>query len=484
MAAFYDRINNYHKKPLHEGQIAVARDYFVRGIRIIMSQWGRNAGKTQGALYLANVAAALNDNFIIYIITPERKQGKEIYWASRRLQDYPPPELIESAKESEQRLIYKNGSFVCIEGCENYSAHRGLKPNLVIYDEFQDHSKEFHLEVMAPNLLGKNAALAIFGTPPKARSTFYVEFRDQLLKQIKSGDVTRSYHQFKTEVNPAIDRDELAKIRRELFESGNEVIWYREYEGALAFGGEDIVFPKWSPAKHQRTHLVTMSFLETDKHKLKWFTICDPGTSTCFAVLFIAYNEFTRQVFILDEIYEKDRKRSDSKSMWERILAKEKELFPSAPEKTWKRIYDEAASWFANEIRANYKVGLIPTQKQLNKDEEADISNIKMLMASPGSLHVSERCYWLRWEFESYITDQNGNYVDKNNHLIDCVRYFMRHINWRMLEKVDPEINNIPQVQTLNNETNAIEPSQWADNIVENSLGVSIYDLYDDYFID
>jgi len=479
MNAVYDRINTVHQKPLHKGQIRIAKDYFNRGMRIIQSQWGRSAGKTESALFIANVAAMLNPNFIIYIITPERKQGKEIYWASKRLQNYPPPQFVEDDRDTELRLVFKNGSFICVDGCENYNAHRGLKPNLVIYDEFQNHNREFHLEVMAPNLLAKQSALIIYGTPPKSRAAYYVEFREQLLKQIKGGDVTRSYYEFPTAMNPTIDTDELAKVRRELIESDNEVIWYREYEGKLAFGGEDVVFPKWNPGVHVRTHRVVTSYVDTDKHKLKWFTICDPGTSTCFAVLFVAYNQYTQQMFFLDEIYEKDRNRTDSRQIWERIRKKEEELYPNAPERTWRRVYDEAAAWFQREVAANFHVGLIPSQKQ-KSSEETDISRIKMMMANHGTMTVSDRCYWLRWEIESYITDELGRYPDRNNHLIDCLKYLMQISGWKLLEKGAD--NLIPEVTHIQNKPLEIEPSEWADNAVESSLWINPNDIYSEYF--
>lgn len=483
MSKIYDRINYVHKKPLHKGQIQLAKDYFNRGMRVIMSQWGRNGGKTECALFIATVASLLNDNFITYIITPERKQGKEIYWASKRLQNYPPPEFVQSHKDTDIRTVFNNNSFICVDGCENYNAHRGLKPNLVIYDEFQQHSKEFHLEVMAPNLLGKNSSLIIFGTPPKQRSAFYIEFRDTLLKQIKDEDFTRSYYEFPTSINPAVDRDELAKIRKELISSNNEAIWYREYEGKLAFGGEDIVFPKWNPVVHCRTHRVAVSYVEADRQKMKWFTICDPGTSSCFAVLFAAYNPKTQQMFLLDEIYEKDRKRTDTRSIWERILKKEQELFPGAPEKTWRRIYDEAAAWFGREVSANFHVGMIPTQKQ-KTSEETEISKIKMIMNHPGALIVSDRCYWLRWEIESFITDEEGRYIDKNNHLLDCVKYLMQASGWKTLEKGEEDLVNNFNVPVEARKPSTIEPETWADNAVENSLWINNYDLYSEYFID
>lgn len=468
MSAFYDRIDNVIKKPLHAGQVKIAKDYFTRGMKVIQSQWGRSGGKTEAAIFIATVACALNDNFICYIITPERKQGKEIYWASKRLQDYPPPELIESCKDSELRMVFKNGSFICIDGCENYNAHRGLKPNLVIYDEFQNHSKEFHLEVMAPNLLAKQSSLIIFGTPPKQRSSFYVEFREDLLKRIEAGSVTRAYYEFKSEINPILDKEELANVRKELIESGNDVIWYREYEGRLAFGGEDVVFPKWSPQVHCRTHRTAMSYLEHDTHKLKWFTVCDPGTSSCFGVLFAAYNPTTQQIFILDEIYERDRKKTHSSAIWDRIRKKEKDLNPKAGLRDWYRVYDEQAAWFGREISANYQVGMIPTQKYSNKEEDG-ISKAKLLMSHPGSLIVSDRCYWLRWEIESYITDDNGEYVDKNNHLLDCLRYLIHASNWKMIERADRSLG-YSEYRDEEIPTPKQNINEWADNVVENSL--------------
>lgn len=479
MNAVYDRINNVLKKPLHPKQVQLAKDYFLHGKRIIMSQWGRSGGKTESALYIACVAAMLNDNFLVYIITPEKKQGREIYWASKRLQNYPPPEYVKEARETESRLVFNNGSFICIDGCENYNAHRGLKPNLVIYDEFQNHNREFHMEVMAPNLLAKQSALIIYGTPPKERSSFYVEFWEMLQKQIAGGDNTRVYYEFPTAVNPSIEQSELAKVRKELLESGNEVIWYREYEGKMVFGGEDVVFPKWAPHNHWRTHKVVMSYLQADRRKLKWYTVCDPATSSCFAVMFAVYNPLTQQIFIIDEIYEKDRKRMDSRQIWERIQAKQKELYPEATLKDWRVIYDEAAAWFANEISANYKIGLVPSMKQ-RSSEENDISSIKLLMAQNNALIVSDRCYWVRWEIESYTTDEYGRFRDTHNHLIDCFKYLMQNTGWRLVEKA--ENSSTPRVIEPRRENFDIVPESWAENAVEQSLWIPSYDLYREYF--
>lgn len=481
MKNLYERINKVHKRPLHSGQIQVAQDYFVKGKRVIMSQWGRNGGKTEDVLYIADTAALLNDHFWVMIVCPQLKQGKKIYWHKKRLQSYAPPMYIKDISSTDMRVEFHNDSLITVEGCENYEALRGAKPNLVIYDEFQHHSREFHLEVMEPNLVEKSSSLIIFGTPPKQRSAYYVEFREELLEQIKDGHPDKSYYEFPSEINPVNDKQVLAEKRAKLIKSGNEVIWQREYEGKLVFGGEGVVFPDFSPHLHMRRHAVIMSYLEADKSKLKWFTICDPGSSTCFAVIFVAYNPYTQQVYLLDEIYEKDRKRTNTRIIWGQIIKKQNELLPNAPHRTWKIFYDEAAAWFQNEVMSNYKVGIMPTDKH-KIDEEDYISRIKMLMTEPGALHVSERCYWWRWEIESYITttNQKGDivYPDINNHLIDCSKYLMQATNWKLLEKADT--NDIPQEYRTQGTPHQIDPNDWSDNAVHDSLNIG--SVYDEYF--
>lgn len=471
LSRLYDRINNVHKRPLHEGTIAVAKAFFNQGKRVFQSQWGRSGGKTESIIYIAWVYALLNSGVQIYIVTPQRKQGKDIYWASGRMQSFGPPEYVEQFKESELRVIFKNGSVITIDGCENYEALRGIKPNLVIYDEFQHHSRQFDVEVMQPNLIAKQASLLVFGTPPK-RDCYYVEFRDRILDEIKAGDTTRGYLELPSWVNPSLDKAELDKTRVRLFKQGDEKVWYREYEAKLIFGGEDAVFPQWDPKKHVRLHAVIAKALQKDAHKLRWFTICDPGTTSVFAVLFAAYNPNTCQLFLLDEIYESDRKLTDSMSIWQRILAKEKELYPTAPPRIWRRYYDEAAAWFAREIRANFRDSLIPTNKQKNQKED-QISLIKAMMAQDECLVVSDRLTKLPWEIVNYVTDENGDLPDDHDHLVDAFSYLVAATNFRFVERDVREGRIVlpDHLQAVYSRSEqSIDPDEWADMAVNASL--------------
>lgn len=477
IADLNDRIINYHKRPLNPAQIQVAQDYFINNKRIVQSQWGRNAGKTEDIIYIGNTASLLKPKHWTMIICPQIKQGKKIYWHKKRLQDYAPPKYIEDVNSTEMRVEFYNGSLITVDGCENYEALRGAKPDLVIYDEFQHHSREFHLEVMQPNLQQKSSRLFAYGTPPKQRSAYYVEFREQLLAEIKEGDASRAYYEFPSSISPVNDLAELEKLRKALIKSGNEVIWEREYLGKLVFGGEGAIFPKWNPSVHMQAHDVVMSYLEGDRSKLRWYTVCDPGTTSCFGILFIVHNPYTQQIFIIDEIYEKERGRMDTRQIWNRVMKKWEELYPNAPTKTWKVVYDEAAAWFAREVQANFKYPMIPSDKYSQRSaEEDDISLIRMAMAEEGMMNVSKRCQNLQWEIESYMTDEDGNFPDINDHLINAFQYWFHRSNWKLVEKASPN----PQPEQFRKQTaTEINPEDWDKNAVADSLGD-----YDDYLSD
>lgn len=463
-------MNNVHQKPLHEGQIALARAYFVDKKKIVQSQWGRSSGKTETILFIAWARALLYPNSSIYIICPEKEQGKDIFWKSRRLQNYGPEEYISAARDSELTLVFKNGSYIVVSGAKNYDSLRGVKPDLVFYDEFQNHSEEFDKEVMRPNLLGRGSALIVTGTPPK-RECYYTEFKKRLMNQIKEGDETRAYFQFPNTINPGLNQQEIEKEINALLAQGDEAIVRREYYGEDCYGGKDSVFPLWAPVRHVKPHgnLVLSCFEKASQ--IKWVCVCDPANHSCFAVLFCAHNPLTSQFFILDEIYQTDRKKTDVHSMWEQIQEKINNLNNLCK---WHYIYDEREAWFAREMSANFGVAMTPTRKQRRgNSEDQGIHIIKILMRADNAFFVSDKCYWLRWEIENCVTDEEGELIDKNNHLLDCARYGLNYCGFSIREKVERsgttavrlggEVIKLPKRST--NES-------WADDVVENSLNL------------
>lgn len=477
------------KETLHPGQIVVAKDILNKGKRVVQAQWGRKAGKTLTSCFLAWTYALLNPGAQVWIICPQRKQGKDIYWISGRLQNFGPQKYVEQQKESEITVQFKNGSIIRVDGCENYPALRGINPDLVIYDEFQDHSKEFHVEVMAPNLIAKGAALCVIGTPPK-RDCYYVEFRKQLLEEIELGDDTRSYYEFPSEINPTLDKEELDKIKIRLYKAGDEKIWLREYMAQLIWGGEGAVFSPWSREKHIRPHATLMTALEKDISKLKWYTIFDPGSMTCFAVLFAAYNPYTSQLFILDEIYETNSRNTDALSIWKRAMEKEKNLYPNRPPRAFKRVYDEAALWFQVNVSKFYRHDpefhmspCVKNKQHGTSSKEDDCSLIKQIMGTDNAFFVSDRCTKFVWETENYVVDEDGKYPKDHDHLIpDCTNYLLKDCNYKFIEDVPAdEILQSRSFQSVfgNKKLQKLKNlGEWSDNVVEESLYVNPYDEY------
>lgn len=478
------------KEFLHPGQVAVARDILNKGKRCVQAQWGRKAGKTLCSCFIAWVYALLNPGSNIWIICPQRKQGKAIYWIPGRIQNFGPQKYLnQEPTVSDLTVSFNNGSLIMIEGCENYPALRGITPDLVIYDEFQDHSKEFHVEVMAPNLIAKRASLVVIGTPPK-RDCYYVEFRKQLLEEIESGDDTRSYYEFPSEINPTLDKEELSKIQIRLYKAGDEKIWLREYMAQLIWGGEGAVFSPWSREKHVRPHEVLMSSLGHDMGKLKWYTIFDPGSMTCFAVLFACYNPYTSQLFFLDEIYETNSRNTDALSIWKRAMDKEKELYSNRSARTFHRIYDEAALWFQINVSKYYRhdpeFHMSPCVKNKvhgESSKESDCSLIKQIMGADNVFYVSDRCQKFIWETENYVVDEEGKYPKDHDHLIpDCMTYLLKACNYKFIEDVpaDEQLRSRSVISAYGNKR--IEKlknlGEWSDNVVDESLYVNPYDEY------
>lgn len=406
----------------HTGQINVGRALFNDGIRRIFVQCGRKWGKSEIAIYILLRWALVNQDAACYYFGPYQKQAKEILWL--RLLKFIPPELIkeDGINKTESRVTLITGSFIKIDGSDNYEAYRGITPDLVVYDEFKDFAPEFHI-AMEPNLAPRNAPLIILGTPPD-QDCQYTELANEFKLSNDSIHFISPTHD-----NPHIPRKWLDDMEKRLRDRGEPDVWEREYRARFVKGGANSVFPMFSRERHVYEHEELVQEIARDAHKFEWYTVTDPGTASCFATLFVALHPYDKRIYIFDEIYERDSKQTSTGRIWPRINALELELCPrSVQYDTIYRGYDEAAAWFANEVLDRYGISFTPTAKAHNKKEEG-LSLIKdqLLGRSDGSnvVKISTRCKWLIWEIENYIKDsKTGKIPKKNDHLIDCWRYF------------------------------------------------------------
>lgn len=413
----------------HPGQIRVGKCLIQKETSEVFICAGRNFGKSELMAYLLWRWALVNPGSENYYFSPFMKQSREILWSSRRVQTFGPSKYLNGTpNETEMRIKFKNGSFIKLDGSDNVEAYRGVKPKgLTVFDEFKDFRPEFY-DAYEPNRAAHDSPLVIIGTPPDRECQF-----TELMNEFQTNKSKRFFHA-PTSENPYISRQWLENKRKELIARGDEHVWEREYEAKFVKGGKSRIFPMLTNAfvKHHNT---IIQEIYKDRSKLQWYCICDPGTITCFAVLFAAINPYTKQIYLLDEIYETDQTKTTVKLIGTQMLAMMRSLYPKQDD--WSITYDEAEAWFASEMLDNFDLAMMPTRKALN-DKESGLALIKDALIA-GKIQISDRCVKLFWEMDSYYKDKNGRIPKLNDHLIDTTRYLLSAANYSLNSEDEPE---------------------------------------------
>lgn len=356
------------------------------------------------------------------------KQAREILWASERIQRFGPKSWIESVNNTEMRVTFKNGSFIKLDGSDNVDAYRGVKPKgMSVFDEFKDFKPEF-FDAYDPNRAAYETPLFIVGTPPDHDCQF-----NQVAEAYKR-DPSKRYFEFPTESNPHISKRWLEQKKAELYARGDGDQWEREYMARFVKGGRAAIFPMLSQ-KHIVPHDELMRSLYRDKGKLEWILWADPAGASCFAVLFLAINPYSRRIYCLDEIYETQQSEMTVGRIGRRIAAMREELI-DYPGIEWRQGYDEAETWFANEMLDLFQEHYEPSQKA-KSDKMSGLALIKDALTEELFV-ISDRCQKLFWEMENYRKDDSGKIAKANDHLIDCLRYALDGANYTVKDSPEP----------------------------------------------
>lgn len=427
-------VNGLHKSwAPHPGQIRVGRALFNDGLKGIFVQCGRKWGKTEFALYILWRWARLYPGSRCYYIAPFLKQAREIVWADPRITSFGPRAWLlpgsRGINNSDMRLNFTNGSFIKIDGSDNYDAHRGTRPSLIVYEEFKDHRPEFRV-VMRPNLAVCNAPEVFIGTPPEIEGEF-----TETAKEHKS-DPDKFFYESPTHENPHIAADWLTKEKKRLYDRGEGDVWEREYMARFVPGGVNKIFSMLSRARHMKTHAEVMREIERDMKKLEWFVIADPAASSVFGGMFCALNPYTKKLYLLDEIYETRQHEMSVSRIGHTIQVKRNGLW-QRKNYEWRHVYDEAETWFMNEWLEQFpeEPCFEPTHKALN-DKDVGVSLIKDMLLSD-LIVMSDRCKMTFWEMDQYYRDKDGKIPKGRDHLIDCLRYALGASNYSMTGGVE-----------------------------------------------
>lgn len=404
----------------HDGQWQLIEDIFLNGIMSAFLRCGRKWGKTEMALYCLWRTARQFPNSPCYYFAPQQNQARGIIWEDPRAKNFGPRDWLlpgsRGISESDMVLRFKNGSFIKIDGTDNYNKYRGVRYKMSVYDEYKDSDPRMR-KSMRPNAAVLNAVDIYMGSPPDVTGTDY----QMLDKEHKTDREKRAYHQ-PTWKNPHISRKWLFDEKTRLYKRGEGDEWEREYGAKYVKGGAKAIFPMVDESMI-KPHDQIIEEIRRDVKKLKWYWWADPAGATCFAVLFVAINPYNKKVYVLDEIYEKDQREMTTLRIGERTIAKRNEL--NGKTKAWRQGYDEAATWFNNEW-----VQQFPTEEALEPSHKAKkskvdgLSLIKEIMLQD-LLVISDRCTNFYAELDGYVKDKNGKIPKEDDHLIDDLRYIL-----------------------------------------------------------
>lgn len=428
-------------------QLKVFNAVFRDNKKRIFIRKGRKGGGTETIMYLVARVIGLIPNAAAYIVGPTQVGQSEIMWDNRRLHRFLPSNWVKAINEKDKRIRLVNESFVKVEGADDPDRARGWEGDIFVWDEFKDHNP-MSLEACYPNLASRDGIWVVLGTPPTIEDHHYVKAETAALE---SADWA-CFH-WSIWDNPFLPggKEWIETEKARYIKEGKEDLWEIEYEARYVFNARNKVLPSFDEGNIEPRSSM-MPLLERDKRHLKWICSIDPGYSTCFAVLFAAYNPYTAQVYFLDEIYSTKRADNSVIKMWPEILSRQKRLYDGP----WVSIYDSAAASFAVEVHAwgkerGLRFPLEPTKKN-PKDEDDYFRVANSLFAEKQLGRVAAECKSFIKEVKNYETDEYDRYPDENNHQLDNMRYILKRLNYTQAIKQGETIvveSNLPRAQKI-----------------------------------
>ena len=428
---------------LHDDQIEQMRALYNEDntINSMFLSCGRKWGKTELVAYILWRHALLNPGSTCYYVGPEAVHARKILWDNQRIQKFLGEDTHKyvkapyGIKDQTMKIMLKNGSFIQIVGSDNYQVANGLTPYIAVYDEFKAFNHRWHTE-FAPNRAAKAAPLVIIGTKPRPGNKNMDQY-NEILEYAKTNPDEWYVAERTTFDNPINHQPAQKQIIdqeiKQLIARGEADVVQLEYYSKVIQGGKKSIFPMFSPREHVRPHSDIMRELQNDLKRLEWYLVADPGTVTCFGALLCAINPYSKQVYILDEIYETSQKQTSTRRIYPRMEAKCLNLYPgSSVDEDWDKTADEAAAWYMNEVLDQYDIYFKPTLKVHNKKEDG-LSLIKDQLIH-NLVTISDRCVGLIDEVEKYAVDDRGNIPKRHDHVIDCWRYLNAAANYNMHE--------------------------------------------------
>lgn len=380
--------------------------------RYIVVRSGRRFGKSALALNIV-LREALTNPGRYWIIAPEYTQAKSIYWRDL-VDEYIPPEIIIKKNDNELILEIMSAvpgkkSVIEFKGSDREDKLRGAGLKGVVLDEYAFQKEYVWDKVVGPMLVQTNG-WAIFITTPNGVANHFKKFWDDAVAMEAEGsDLWKTFH-FTSYDNPHIPRDNLDAERARL----TEEFFTQEYLAEFAkFTG--LIFTGFDDKKHVKE-------FEVDEN-WTFYRALDFGAVDPDAMPFIGVDK-DGVIHIFDEIYISALYTSELAE-----LIKQK-----SAHRYFVATYADSAGKQQIMDLSTYGIYCVPVKKNTGEGNQnwivAGINRVHQLIKED-KIIVHPRCKGMIKEFMSYSwrKDRLGAAVnlpeDKNNHLIDALRYFV-----------------------------------------------------------
>lgn len=394
----------------HAGQEEVASALLEH--RYVVVRAGRRFGKSALALNLV-LREALNTPGRYWIVAPEYKQAKSIYWRDL-VDEYIPAPLVIKRNDNElileiRTLSEHKNSIIEFKGSDKENSLRGAGLAGVVLDEFAYQKPYIWDKIISPMLI-QTGGWALFITTPNGVTNHFKGFWDNAVALEASGDPDwRSFH-FTSYDNPLIPRENLEKERERLVPE----FFQQEYMAEFAkFVG--LIYTSFDENTHVRDFEVDDGW--------SFYRAIDFGATDPNAVPFMGVDK-NGVIYIYDEIY---MNALFTSQLAELIKQKSAHRYFIAT-------YADSAAKQSIMDLGTYGIYCVPVRKNSGENGRnwiiAGIDRVQQLL-NEQKIVVHPRCKGVIKEFMSYSwrKDRSGEAVnlpeDDNNHLMDAIRYFV-----------------------------------------------------------
>lgn len=392
----------------HTGQAEIA-DALVEN-RFVVVRAGRRFGKSALALNIILREALFNPGRY-WIVAPEYKQAKSIYWRDL-VDEYIPRELITKKNDNELILEITSASgkksVIEFKGSDNEDSLRGAGLKGVILDEFAFQKQHVWDKIIGPMLVQTNG-WALFITTPNGVANHFKKFWDNAVAMEAEKKEWKTFH-FTSYDNPYIPKQNLDDERKRL----TEEFFQQEFMAEFAkFTG--LIYTGFDDKRH------VLDF-EIDEN-WQFYRALDFGATDPDAVLFMGIDK-EGVIHIFDEIYISELYTSQLAEL----------IHNKSAHRYFVASYADSAAKQTIMDLTTYGIYCVPVKKNSGEGNKswivAGIDKVQQLLKDDKIL-VHPRCKGTIKEFMSYAwrKDREGEAVnlpeDKNNHLMDALRYFV-----------------------------------------------------------